>query len=85
MNFMMNKISTAAIMAVFAIGLAACGSSTGDRALSGGGIGAGVGAATGAVTGMGVGTGAALGGAAGAATGALTDEDDVDLGKPVWD
>ena len=28
--------------------------------------------------------GAVLGGAAGAATGVLTDEDDIDLGKPVW-
>ena len=81
----MNRISAIAILSASGFGLAACGSSTGERALSGGGIGAGVGAATGAVTGMGVGTGAALGGAAGAATGALTDEDDVDLGKPVWD
>jgi osmotically inducible lipoprotein OsmB len=28
--------------------------------------------------------GALLGGAAGAAAGALTDEDQIDLGKPVW-
>lgn len=64
--------------------LAACGSSTSDRALSGAGIGAGLGAAGGAITGGSILGGAALGGAAGAATGALTDEDDVDLGKPVW-
>lgn len=64
--------------------LAACGSSTSDRALSGAGIGAGVGAAAGAVTGGSPVTGAILGGAAGAAGGALTDEDDVNLGKPVW-
>ncbi len=63
--------------------LTACGSSTSDRALSGGAIGAGVGAVGGALTGHTLG-GAALGGAAGAATGALTDEDDVDLGEPVW-
>ncbi|MSO81107.1 MAG: hypothetical protein EXQ97_05700 [Alphaproteobacteria bacterium] len=64
--------------------LAASGSSTSDRALSGAGIGAGVGAAAGAVTGGSPVTGAILGGAAGAAGGALTDEDDVNLGKPVW-
>ena len=63
--------------------LAACGSSTSDRALSGGGIGAGVGGAAGLLTGHPVG-GAALGGAAGAATGALTKEKDIDLGKPIW-
>ncbi|MBC7908669.1 MAG: hypothetical protein H7Y60_18225 [Rhodospirillaceae bacterium] len=64
--------------------LAACGSSTTDRALSGGGIGAGVGAGTAAVTGGNVLGGAAIGGAAGAAGGALTDESDIDLGKPLW-
>lgn len=64
--------------------LAACGSSTSDRALSGGGIGAGVGAGAAAVTGGNVLGGAVLGGAGGAAAGALTDEDDVNLGKPVW-
>lgn len=65
--------------------LAACGSSTSDRAMSGGAIGAGAGAAVGAVTGTSVLGGALLGGAAGAAGGAMTDEDDIDLGKPVWD
>ena len=69
----------------FALLLAACGSSTTDRGLSGGAIGAGVGAAGSAVTGGSVLGGAALGGAAGAATGVLTDEDDVDLGDPAWD
>jgi len=64
--------------------LAACGQSTGDRAMSGGGIGAGVGAVGSAVTGGSPVTGAVVGGALGAAAGALTDEDDVDLGKPVW-
>ncbi|MEZ5936373.1 MAG: hypothetical protein R3F54_31635 [Alphaproteobacteria bacterium] len=64
--------------------LSACGSSKTDRGLSGGAIGAGIGAATGAATGGNVLGGAVLGGAAGAATGVLTDDDDVDLGKPVW-
>lgn len=61
-------------------GLAACGSSKSDRALSGAGIGAGIGALGGAVTGGSMATGAIVGGAAGAATGVLTDKDDIDLG-----
>lgn len=64
--------------------LAACGESTGDRALSGGAIGAGVGAVTGAVVGGSPGTGAIVGGALGAAAGGLTKKNDVNLGKPVW-
>ena len=65
------------------LALAACGSSKTDRALSGAGIGAATGAVGGAILGS-PGTGAVLGGAAGAATGVLTDEDDIDLGKPWW-
>ena len=66
------------------LSLSACGTTGGDRAVSGGAIGAGAGAALGAVTGMGVGTGALIGGAAGAATGALTDKKQIDLGEPSW-
>ncbi len=58
--------------------LAACGESKFDRGASGAAIGAG--AAAGAVTGQGAVKGGLLGGAAGV----LTDEDDVDLGTPVW-
>lgn len=64
--------------------MAACGSSQGERAVSGGGIGAGVGAVGGALAGGDPWTGAAVGGAVGAAAGALTDEKDVNLGKPAW-
>ena len=67
-----------------ALALAACGTTTEDRALSGGAIGAGVGAGTGALTGGSVLGGALLGGAGGAAAGGLTKPSDVDLGKPVW-
>jgi len=74
---------TTLVMAAIAM-LAACGESTGDRALSGGGIGAGVGAVTGAVVGGSPLGGAAIGGALGAAAGGLTKKKDVDLGKPVW-
>jgi osmotically inducible lipoprotein OsmB len=64
--------------------LAACGTTTEDRAISGGAIGAGVGAGAGALTGGNALGGALLGGAAGAAGGALTNENDINLGKPVW-
>lgn len=59
--------------------LAACGSTQGERALSGGAIGAGTGAAAGILTGGSGTTGAIVGGAIGAATGALTNEDQIDL------
>jgi osmotically inducible lipoprotein OsmB len=64
--------------------LAACGSTPTDRGLSGAAIGAGVGAAGAAATGGSVLGGAAVGGAVGGAAGVLTDEDDVDLGEPIW-
>jgi hypothetical protein len=64
--------------------LGGCGSTTTDRALSGGGIGAGIGAGTAAVTGGNILGGAAIGGAGGAAAGALTKEKDLNLGQPVW-
>jgi hypothetical protein len=59
--------------------LAACGTSKGDRALSGGAIGAGVGAVGSSAAGGSATTGGVLGGAVGAATGVLTDEDDINL------
>ena len=67
------------LTSVLCLFLAACGSSKGDRALSGGAIGAGVGALGGAAVGGSAVTGAVIGGAAGAATGAMTDEDDINL------
>jgi uncharacterized membrane protein len=63
--------------------LSACGTSTQDRALSGGAIGAAAGGVGGLLFDHPV-AGALVGGAAGAAAGALTDEDQIDLGKPVW-
>ena len=78
-------MSTRAVLslAVTALWLAACGTTTQDRALSGGAIGAGVGGAAGLLGGSPV-TGALLGGAVGAGAGALTDPNQVDLGKPAW-
>ncbi len=81
----MRLILATILAALLSISLAACGSSKTDRALSGAGIGAGIGAAGAAVTGGSVLGGAVIGGAAGGATGALTDEEDLDLGKPIWE
>lgn len=75
----MMRVLNLTLILISCIGLAACGSSKTDRALSGAGIGAGIGAVGGAITGGSVATGAVVGGAIGAATGAVTDEDDIDL------
>ncbi len=73
-----------AILAVVSLGLAGCGNTTEDRAISGAGIGAAAGAVLGAVTGMSVLQGALIGTAAGGLTGALTTPDQVNLGTPAW-
>jgi hypothetical protein len=80
---MTRKPILLSLCTIVLLGLAACGHSTGDRALSGAGIGAGAGAVGGALVGSPL-AGAAIGGAAGAATGALTNEDQINLGKPLW-
>lgn len=80
----MNRLSVAAAMMATTLGLAACGNTTGERAVSGAGIGAGVGAVGAAVIGGSLVGGALIGGAAGAATGALTKKKDIDLGEPAW-
>lgn len=67
------------IASTFTLALAACGSTQGERALSGGAIGAGVGAVGTAIVGGSVVTGAAVGAAAGAVAGAVTDERQIDL------
>ena len=77
-------IRVASLCVVLAVVLSACGSSKGDRTASGAGIGAAGGAVVGAVTGLTVVEGALIGAAVGGATGFLTDEEDVNLGKPVW-
>lgn len=80
----MHSIMKTGLVATMLLALAACGNTQGDRALSGGGIGAGVGALGAAATGGSGTTGAIVGGAVGAAAGAMTDEDDINLGKPAW-
>ena len=78
----MNRILVASAgLTLFA--LAACGNNTGDRAVSGGLIGAGVGAVGGALVGS-PGAGALIGGAVGAGTGALTNNSQINAGRPVW-
>ncbi|MGE4217882.1 MAG: YMGG-like glycine zipper-containing protein [Alphaproteobacteria bacterium] len=81
---MTRKIMLTGVALAALLGLAACGESKGDRALSGAGIGAAGGAVGGALMGNPA-AGAAIGAAAGAVTGAVTDKDDIDLGKPAWD
>lgn len=81
----MSRLSLSATAALAILALAACGQTRGERALSGGAIGAGVGAGTAAVTGGNVLGGAAIGGAGGAAVGALTEEEDLNLGDPLWE
>lgn len=73
----MKRTMLLAAVAVFA---AACGTTPGDRAVSGGLLGAGTGAAIGSLSGN-AGAGAVIGGVAGAATGALTDPCALNLGE----
>lgn len=80
----MRKLQNTVASIVTLTLLAACGNTTSDRALSGGGIGAGVGALGSYMTGGSAVTGAVIGGAVGAGAGALTKEKDVNLGKPLW-
>lgn len=79
----MHSRSFAWLAVAALLSVSACGSSTSDRALSGAGIGAGVGAVGGFLVGAPI-EGAVIGGAIGAGAGALTDEDQIDLGKPAW-
>jgi osmotically inducible lipoprotein OsmB len=80
----MRNLSKVALGLILAGGLAACGQTQGERALSGAGLGAAGGAAVGGLTGGSVLGGAAIGGLAGGAAGALTSPRDVNLGRPAW-
>lgn len=74
-----SRAVTLSAIAALTIGLAGCGTTTGERATSGAGVGAAVGAGAAAVTGGSVTQGAVIGGGVGAATGAATDEEDINL------
>lgn len=65
------------------LALAACGTTPGERGVSGALIGAGTGAAIGGLAGN-AGTGAAIGALAGGAAGAVSDPCRFNLGDPVW-
>jgi osmotically inducible lipoprotein OsmB len=81
---MLRAMSVITAIGLLTVALGGCGTTATERGVTGGAIGAGAGAAGAAVTGGSPAGGALLGGAAGAATGVLTDEEDVDLGDPVW-
>jgi len=70
----MSKTAMALVAAAL---LAGCGTTTGDRTVSGAAIGAGIGLLGGPV-------GVLVGAGVGAAGGAVTDPEDVYLGEPVW-
>jgi osmotically inducible lipoprotein OsmB len=57
--------------------LSGCGTATGDRGLSGAGIGAGIGVIGGP-------SGMVVGGAIGSSVGMLTRPNHVNLGRPAW-
>ena len=63
-------------MAAFVL-LSGCGTTTGDRGLSGAGIGAGIGLIGGP-------PGVVVGGAIGAGVGMVTTPTQINLGKPAW-
>jgi osmotically inducible lipoprotein OsmB len=74
------------IMLILAgLALSGCGTTTGDRGLSGAAIGASAGAVGAALLGGPVALVALVSGAAGAVTGAAASPSAVDLGKPVWE
>jgi hypothetical protein len=77
------KLFYAALLLAGALLASGCGTTPGDRMLSGGLLGAAGGAAIGSVTGD-AGAGAVVGGVAGAAIGGLTRPRDVYLGSPPW-
>lgn len=68
---------TAVAAAALIVPLAACGTTQGDRAMSGAGVGAAAGMVVGPV-------GAAVGAVGGAVVGYATDRDDIYLGDPIW-
>jgi osmotically inducible lipoprotein OsmB len=73
------------VIALLGFALSACGTSTGDRGLSGAAIGAGAGAVGAAILGGPVAAAALVGAGAGALTGIATSPSAVDLGKPIWE
>jgi hypothetical protein len=84
-KIMSKHFGALALIPVLVCGLAVsgCGTTPGDRGLSGGLLGAGTGAAIGAMAGSAA-TGALVGGLGGAAIGMLTSSDTINFGEPAW-
>ena len=80
---MKKTVGSLCALSLSALLLTGCGSSPGDRGLSGGLLGAGTGAAIGSLAGS-AGTGALVGGLGGAAIGLLTSPDVINLGPAPW-
>jgi hypothetical protein len=78
-----TRSGTAAAFLCSVLILSGCGTTTGDRAVSGGLLGAGTGALIGSVAGS-AGKGALIGGLGGMALGALTSPRQVNFGEPIW-
>lgn len=78
-----KRCLTVLIPVVLALGLTACGSRPGERAITGAGFGAAAGAAAGALMGNPA-LGAAAGGLAGGALGGLTSPNAINLGPAPW-
>jgi osmotically inducible lipoprotein OsmB len=75
----MRYVKYIAVIAMF--GLSACGTTPGQRAMSGGAIGAGAGTVGAILVDGNPFMGAFIGGAAGALTGAVTESEDIDFNK----
>lgn len=75
-------LPTVALLAGLA--LSACGTTTSERATTGGALGAATGAGVAALTEADMLGAGLIGAAAGAAAGALTEPSTVNLGEPVW-
>jgi hypothetical protein len=75
-TFEAAKPLTLTLAAAGLLGLSACGNTDLERGTTGGAIGGAAGYAVGAPV---------IGAAAGAATGAISDQDEVDLGQPIWE
>ena len=72
------------VLAAAVLALSACGTTPAERGTTGAGIGAAGGAIVGAVTGLTVLEGALIGAGVGGVTGLLTNDSQLNLGKPIW-
>jgi outer membrane lipoprotein SlyB len=83
-RYEMTKSLYSAVLLGIVLCSSSCGYAPRDRVLSGAGLGAATGAVGSAIVGGSVGTGLLLGTAAGAIMGGVTDQQELDLGRPFW-